>query len=426
MQNFVDYYSNFFARRLFRQERKQAAENPSTPEPAEKTAIPQQDRSTNLLDYAIFFNEGCGHQSAAETQEQDQDYLQRWLTFYKPDINALPQHHNIRHLQALQAELYQHHASLNSPLLAGAMLCLLIAAFLSMKNLWLLIVPVALFGLIWAKTYPALNSSKQEMQHNEQLLTEQQALLTNLKTQAKKLDKSESLRTLRANYTRRLEKFLQASIQEFLPDLTPLEISEKINAGEMQLYALESRGILQIPNIFQQHEEKVLALDTLIHKTGQGWCAVQPHEELRGLTRLHYFYGLIRLEQGAIICSAFYDWVGNQLYDEQRDYCSYQNMSHIRHFETAFPTENILADELPDEVYQLHFGEPVDVVSLSVRNGANYYCAVPVHQPTRKTTLSNLPDTLLCRHLRHDRNNMVTDLNRHIEHQHAPAVATNL
>lgn len=426
MQNFVDYYSNFFARRLFRQEREQAAKEPVTPEPTGKAPVSQQDRSTNLLDYAIFFNEGCGHQSATETQEQDQDYLQRWLTFYKPDTNALPQHKNIRRLTALQDELYQHHASLNSPLLAGAILCLLIAAFLSMKNLWLLIVPIALFGLIWIRTYPALHASRQEMQQNQQLLAEQQSLLIKLDKQARQLDKSEPLHTLRANYTRCLEQFLRASIQEFLPDLTPLAISEKINAGEMQLYALESRGILQIPNIFQQHEEKVLALDTLIHKTGQSWCAVQPYEELRGLTRLHYFYGIIRLEQGAIICSAFYDWVGNQLYDEQHDYCSYQNMSHIRHFETAFPTENKLVDELPDDVYQLHFGEAVDVVSLSVRNGANYYCALPVHQPTRKTTLSNLPDTLLCRHLRHDRNSMISDLNRHIENHSTPTVATNI
>ncbi len=417
MQNFVDYYSNFFARRLFRQARTNDATEQSSAETAEITLIPAQDQSTELLDYAIFFNEGCGYHSAAETQGQDAAYLRRWLTFYQPDTQRLPQHAHISRLETLKHELYQHHASLNSPLLAGLLLCLFIAALLSLKNLWLLLVPLALFGLIWSHTYPALSANAQHLQHTEQLLNEQRQLLAELKGQAKQMKSVETLHTLRANYTHCLENFLRGSIEEILPKLSPLDMSEQINAGTMQLYALESRGILQIPNIFQQHAEKLLSLDTLIHKTGQGWCAVQPYEELRGLTRLHYFYGIIRLEQGAIICSAFYDWVGNQLYDEQHDYCSYQNMTHIRHFETAFPTENQLADELPDAIYQLHFGEPVDVVALSVRSGEHYYCALPARQPTRKTTLSNLPDTLLCRHLRHDRSSLIADLNQHIEQQ---------
>ncbi|MGB1257864.1 MAG: hypothetical protein ACPG51_18470 [Thiolinea sp.] len=428
MQNFVDYYSNFFARQLFRQGREKAAAQRNEQPPVEdENIISPEDTRTSLFDYAIFFNSGCGHQSPAETVDQDENYLKRWLTFYRPDTGALPQQQNILRLQARHEALNERHAILSSPMLAGLMLCVIIATLLSLKgNFWLLLIPAVLFLLIWLKTHPDISNNAQHLMQNELLIAEQEALLASFQTQAKKIPQPESLHTLRKNYTLCLENFLHNSIREFMPELTPLEISESIHAGKMQLYALESRGILQIPNIFQQHTEKLLSLDTLIHKTGQGWCAVQPYEELMGLTRLHYFYGVIRFEQGAIICSAFYDWVGNTMYAEQRDYCSYRNMAHIRHFETAFPVENVLAEDLSDEVYQLHFGEAVEVVALTVRSGDQYYCALPVNQPVRKTTIDNLPDTLLCRHLRHDSRSLVSDISQHIEAHRpdAPGVQT--
>ncbi|PID34297.1 MAG: hypothetical protein CR976_01040, partial [Thiotrichales bacterium] len=67
-----------------------------------------------------------------------------------------------------------------------------------------------------------------------------------------------------------------------------------------------------------------------------------------------------------------------------------------------FPAENELSEDLPDEVYQLHFGDAVKVLSVQIRNGDQQYCVLPVNQPLRETLDIHLSNTLLVRHLKRD------------------------
>ena len=404
MQNFADYYSNMLAKQLFKESRQHDATIKNTHDPEhDEYHIPVQHVREDLLDYDVFFNAGCGHLNAEEVKGRGKAFVRRWLTFYKPDAGALPHHEHLQQLEKIRLHNNREHAQLTAPLLVALLVCVVLAAMLSLRDsVALLLIPVGIFMFVWLKTKPEVDASCQKRTQNRMLRQQQNELLAHLTEQADREYPPEPFETLQKNYTCTLEAFLRRSIYESLPGHNESTIREQLHSGGLQIFMLESRGILQIPDVCDHSADRLVSLESLVRETGKGWCALQPYAELEGLTRLHYVFCAIALEKGVILCNAYYDWVGDEMHVARSEYYDWQHISGARLQEVHFPTENELSEDLPDDVYQLHFGEAAQVLSVQIRNGDQQYCVLPLRQPLRETLHTNLPNTLLVRHLKRD------------------------
>lgn len=404
MQNFADYYSTMLAKQLFKESRQHEATIKNTHDPEhDEYHIPVQHMREDLLDYDVFFNSGCGHQNAQEVRGRDKAFVRRWLTFYKPDAGALPHHDHLLQLEACRVRNNREHARLTAPLLVALLVSVVLAAMLSVRDsVSLLLIPVAIFMFVWLKTKAEVGESCQRRAQNRRLREQQSQLLARLTAQAIREYPSEPVQKLQQNYTCTLEAFLRKSIYESLPGHNESIIKDQLHSGGMQIFMLESRGILQIPDVCHQSADRLVSLESLVRQTGKGWYALQPYAELEGLTRLHYVFCVVALEQGAILCNAYYDWVGDEMHMVRSEYYDWHHISGVRLQEVLFPAKNELSEDLPDEVYQLHFGDAAQVLSIKIRNGDQQYCVLPLHQPLRETLQTNLPNTLLVRHLKRD------------------------
>lgn len=404
MQNFADYYSAMLANQLFKESRKHetAAENARDSEHGEYH-IPVQHMQEDLPGYDIFFNPGCGHQNAKEIKGRNKTFIRRWLTFYKPDADALPQHDNLQQLEKHRTRNNREHAQLTAPLLVALLVCVVLAAVLSVRDsVSLLLIPLGIFGAVWFKTRTEVGFSRGKRTRNREMRRQQRGLLSHLTEQAGREYPQEPVEALQESYTFTLEAFLRRSIYDALPGLNDAMIKDQLHSGGMQVFMLESRGVLQIPDVCQQSAERLIALESLVRQTVKGWCALQPYAELKGLTRLHYVFCAIVMEQGVILCNGYYDWIGDEMHVARSEYYDWQHISGVRLQEVNFPAENKLSEDLPDDVYQLHFGSPAQVLSIQIRNGDQQYCVLPLHQPLRQTLQTNLPNTVLVRHLKRD------------------------
>lgn len=426
MQNFADYYSTMLARKLFKESREQAVTVKKQPSP-EEYHIPVQHQQEDLLDYEIFFNPGSGHHSAQEVKGRDKAFVRRWLSFYTPDAGALPHHDHLKQLERHKSLLTREHAQLVAPRLVALLVCAILAVLLSVRDSsLLLLIPLALFVFVWFKTSAEVNRSSQQLKKNRSLRVQQNYLLAELTEKAQQRYPVESLDHFQENYTVCLERFLRSSIHDLRPELKEHAIKDQLLSGEMQVFMLESRGILQVPDVCQQSGERLVALEALVRQSGSGWCALHPSPELEGMTRLHYVFCAIAMEQGVILCNAYYDWVGDEIHAAQSEYYGWQHIAGVRSHEVHFPADNALKDDLSNAVYELHFGEPVQVFSVRIRNGEQQYCALPLHRSLRQTVQPNLPGMLLVRHLKRDlpRLNSMLSARSHSLKTHAAGAAT--
>nr|CAA6828531.1 MAG: Unknown protein [uncultured Thiotrichaceae bacterium] len=404
MQNFADYYSTMLAKQLFNESRKRDETIKDTHDPDHSEYhIPVQHEQEDLLDYGVFFNPGCGHQNAQEIKGRNKDFIRRWLTFYKADADALPHHHNLQQLDARRILNNREHAQLTAPLLVTLLVCVIMAAILSVgKSTALLLVPIGIYIVVWLKIKPEVNVSRERRKSNRTLRQQQTTLLADLTEQAGFNSPVERFEVFQQNYTLTMEDFLRSSLYDALPGVNESMIRDQLHSGDMQVFMLESRGVLQVPDVCQQSAERLVSLESLVRQTGNGWCALQPHAELKGLTRLHYVFCVIFVQDGVVLCNAYYDWVGDEMHVARSEYYDWQHITGVRLHEVHFPAENSLSEDLSDDVYQLHFGQPAQVLSVQIQNGDQQYCVLPLNQPLRQTLHTNLPNTLLVRHLKRD------------------------
>jgi hypothetical protein len=405
MQNFADYYSTMLAKQLFKESRQQALDKNTTSDAEQNEAdhIAAEHLQEDLLAYSIFYNPGCGHQSGQETTGQSKAFLKRWLSFYQPDAALLPQHQNLQQLDEHKLVLNKEHARLTAPLLATFLISVIMAALLMFRDsLLLLLIPVALLLLIWLRIRAEVKHSNGLIKNNRKWHRQQTDLLAQLTEQLRHINVLENVVVLQENYTRALEGFLHRNLHDVMPDLDNEQIREQLHAGDMQVFVLESPGILQIPDLCRQSQERLLKLGTLIRPGAETWCAEQPYTELEGLTRIHYVCAAMVLEKGVVLCHAYYDWVSDEMCAAAGDYFRWQNVTHSRLFETRFPAENVLSEDLSDQAYRAHFAAPVQVLAVSIRNGEQQCCTLPLRKPLRQTLLPNIPGTLLVRHLKRD------------------------
>ncbi|MEZ5537581.1 MAG: hypothetical protein R3F02_18410 [Thiolinea sp.] len=427
MQNFADYYSTMLARQLLKESREQRTDAGNTSDAGQDDAdqIAAEHMHEDLLEYAVFYNPGCGHQSGHETKGQSKAFLKRWLSFYQADNTALPQHRNLQRLEQRKRVLNKEHAKTTAPLLATLLICLIIASLLMFGNsLFLLLIPVVLFFLVWLRVYKEVRQSSQRLKNNKKLRQQQAELLEHLSGQVSHINALENVLRLQENYTRTLEGFLRRSLSDFIPALDDWSVRDQLHTGQMQVFVLESPGILQIPDLCRQSPERLTDLGSLVRPGAEIWCAEQPYAELEGLTRIHYVCAAMLLEQGIILCHAYYDWVSDRIHAAGSDYVSWQNLLLPRLFETRFPAENVLSGDLSDELYRTHFGEPVKVFSVAVRNGEQHGCTLPLHQPLRQTLSTNMPGTLLVRHLKRDVVRLHSVLSMRIQQEQAKSRAS--
>ncbi|MEZ5477198.1 MAG: hypothetical protein R3E95_06860 [Thiolinea sp.] len=270
---------------------------PVSPWSATPAAQAPEHTRTDLFSYPVFFNPGCGHQHSTETRGRDAAFPAKRLSLLRPDVQALPQHANLEQLEQQRHVLYREQARLTAPRLAGLLLAVIIAALLTLRqNPWLLLIPLGLVCLTWLFTRPAVQAHTRLIRHNRKQWRQQHEILQGLQQQAAALDPALPLSAFQYAYAQRLEERLQHSLREYYPVLDHSALREQLHDGRLEVFLLESRGILQLPRTCtkdQDEDSKLLELSHLLEQSGTSCCALLPYPELQGITRLHYVFALL-------------------------------------------------------------------------------------------------------------------------------------
>jgi hypothetical protein len=414
MHNSIDYHSSLLARKLYRESQAQAAQQePSTPVTLEDI-IPATDTQADLLAYEVFSNSGCGCVNGKEllhSKHAAQDY---WFSFYPPQAHLLPQHENLNKLRARGHELHRSRATAYAPrLFMLTVLILMFALGLLTHNALLPLLSLILVLFIWIKTQASIQENHQHLVRNQTWLQQQQNLVTALAQQCQaltQLTQTLEAKPLQQNYTYQLETWLQDSINEFFPSLTRAELKTQLETGEFNFFLLESRAILQL--LAHKTNPSQEALQALLRAKGKGLFALQPFTQLEGLSRLHYLYALLCFEQGIVVCTAFYDWVTNDLYSVQEDYHPYRAIMDIQHASLRPSNHNPIPDYLSNELFQQQIKEPLQMVALGLHHQREYPCVlskIPLH---RRTYLQ-LPQLFFTHYLKRDICQMLATLTQH-------------
>lgn len=420
MNNLIDYHSIMLARKLFHQSQEQAraaatAKKNQTGAVCYEDIIPDSQKQDNALSYPVFHNPACGYLDGTETQHHDQAFKQRWQACYRAHPQQLPQHANLEKLQAHKRTLERTRAQLYAPRLAALTIAAFISSLLFFHEEWLLLMLPALFVLIvWGKTHAAIQENTQHIQQLNHLIAQQQELLTVLESKLTTPACPATIAsTFRQAYTLRLESFLHDSITEFFPSLDGDELKSQLRSNETKLFLLESPAILQLPPISQPSADNHTTLETLIQQGGKSLYALHILPELEGVARLHYLYGILCFEEGVLVCTGVYDWIGDCIHGEQRDFYPYRDLMHIHRTETHFPKTNPLPTLIPDEVYQQQFSQTVQIVSLGLCNRTQHSCTLPKIQVPSRTYL-NSPGNTFTPYLKRDPRQLVATLTTHL------------
>lgn len=411
MNNSIDYYSTLLARKLYRESQSQAAQQERNTPLTLEDIIPSTDTQADLLDYAVFSNPACGCVDGQEALQGKGQFQENWFNFYPPQSNLLPQHENLNQLMARRHELNRSRATQYAPRLF--MLTVLSGMFMLglLSQNWLLpLLTLVLVLVVWLKTYRGIQENNQHLARNHAWIQQQQTLLKHLEKQCQQLTQHLDAKPLQQNYTRQLEAWLHASISEFFPSLDQTELKNQLQTGDINLFLLESRAILQLlPNEASPSKD---SLNALLSAKGKSLFALQPFPPLEGLSRLHYLYALLCFEQGVLVCTAYYDWVSNDLYSLQQDFHPYREIMTIQHADLRPNEHNPVKNYLSDEIFQQQIREPLQVVGLGLRNGREYTCTlskIPLH---RRTYLQ-LPNLFFTHHLKRDIRQLIATLTKH-------------
>lgn len=411
MNNFVDYHSSLLARKLYRESQSQAAKQALRTPLSVEDIIPAADTQADLLEYAVFSNPACGCLDGKEALQGQQSFQECWFNFYPPQADLLPQHENLAKLQSRRQELNRSRATQYAPRLFMLTVFsgMLVLGLLSQN--WLLpLLTLALVLVVWLKTHQAIQENSEHLARNLLWIQQQQQLLQQLATQCQLLTKLTDVKILQQNYTRQLEAWLQDSVNEFFPSLQPEELKSQLQTGELNFFLLESRAILQLlPPEPSPNKETLQALLAL---KGKGLFALQPYPHLEGLSRLQYLYALLCFEQGVLICTAFYDWVSNDLYSVQQDFHPYREIMDVQHSDLRPNEHNPVQDYLSDEIFQRQIREPLQVVGLGLRNGRHYTCTVS-KLPLHRRTYLQVPHLFFTHYLKRDVRQLIATLTKH-------------
>lgn len=412
MNNSIDYHSTLLARKLYRESQSQAAakQDLSTPLTLEDI-IPAADTQADLLDYAVFSNPACGCLNGKEALNGNEQFQNYWFSFYPPQANLLPQHQNLNQLEERRAELNRSRATQYAPRLF--MITVLSGMFIFgvLSQNWLLpVLTLMLVLVVWIKTHASIQESNEHLARNRAWIQQQQSLLLNLDNQCQQLTKHLDAKPLQQNYTRQLETWLHDCLSEFFPSLEQAELKNQLQTGDINFFLLESRAILQLlPHEPSPNKE---TLQALLSAKGKSLFALQPFTELEGLSRLHYLHALLCFEQGVVVCTAFYDWISNDLYSVQQDFHPYRDIMDIHHADLRPNEQNPVKDYLADDIFQRQIKEPLQVVALGLRNGREYSCTlskIPLH---RRTYL-HLPNLFFTHYLKRDIRQLMATLTKH-------------
>ena len=411
MHNSIDYHSSLLARKLYRESQSQAAQpEPSTPITLEDI-IPATDTQADLLAYEVFSNLGCGCVNGQEVLHSKQAAHDYWFSFYPPQAQLLPQHANLSQLLARRSELNRSRTTYYAPRLF--ILSILVGMFVlgALTNNWLLpLLSLILVLLVWIKTQPSIQENNEHLARNQAWIQQQQNLLAQLVQQCQQLTCSLDAKLLQHNYTRQLETWLQDNVNEFFPSLTQAELKTQLEKGECHFFLLESRAILQLlPHETNPSQE---ALHALLRAKGKGLLALQPFTQLEGLSRLHYLYALLCFEHGIVVCTAFYDWVTDDLYSVQQDFHPYREIMDIQHANFRPTDHNPVSNYLSTELFKRQIKEPLQKVALGLCHGHEYPCVlskIPLH---RRTYLQ-LPQLFFTHYLNRDIRQLIATLTKH-------------
>lgn len=411
MNNSIDYHSTLLARKLYRESQSQAAKQElSTPLTLEDI-IPAIDTQADLLAYEIFSNPACGCLNGTEVLQGNPQFQDYWFNFYPPQANLLPQHENLAKLTARRTELNRIRATQYAPrLFMLTVLSGMFALGVLSNNALLPLLTLVLVLVVWIKTHRGIQANNEHLARNQAWIQQQQTLLTHLETQGQHLTKHLDAKPLQQNYTRQLEAWLHDSISEFFPSLEQAELKNQLQNGDINFFLLESRAILQLlPNETSPSKD---TLQALLNSKGKGLFALQPFTHLEGLSRLHYLYAILCFEQGVVVCTAFYDWVSNDLYSVQQDFHPYREIMGIQHADLRPNEQNPVRAYVNDEIFQRQIKEPLQVVALGLRNGREYSCTlskIPLH---RRTYLQ-LPNLFFTHYLKRDIRQLIATLTKH-------------
>lgn len=411
MNNSIDYHSTLLARKLYRESQSKAANQPLSAPLNTEDIIPTTDTQADLLEYAVFSNPACGHLNGKESLQGNEQFQENWFNFYPPQASLLPQHENLAKLQARRQELNRSRATQYAPRLF--MLTVLSGMFVLglLSHNWLLpLLTLTLVLVVWLKTHRAIQDSNAHLARNLSWIQQQQQLLQQLESKCQQLTKPTDAKILQQSYTRQLEAWLHDSVNEFFPSLQPVELKNQLQTGDINFFLLESRAILQLlPHEPSPNKD---TLQALLSVKGKSLFAMQPYPHLEGLSRLHYLYALLCFEQGVVICTAFYDWVSNDLYSVQQDFHPYREIMDVHHGDLRPSEHNPVKEHISDDIFQRQIREPLQVVALGLRNGRHYACTlskIPLH---RRTYLQ-MPNLFFTHYLKRDVRQLIATLTKH-------------
>lgn len=380
--------------------------------------LPEEHTSDDLFSYEIFHNAASGYQTGAEylTLGDKADCCQRWLAYYPPDTQQLPQQKNLQRLLAQSETLTHEAAALKSPRLAITTLCMVIGLFLLFSNNpTVAIIPFLIMMGMWVYSAPGLLAHQQKVNDNTRLMKSQLALLKRLKTEAEHLPVAATESEMQDAFSQTLHDFLISSVQHYVPAISEERLIQNLHEKRTKIFMLASSAMLQATSLCQTGETKAPhpSLENRLQALRSSLCALPKRDGQH--TRLLYLYTLICMENSVLLCTAFYDRVSNTLHGKQRFYYHYEDLKRIQNTNTRLTDEDTcFKDYLSEPLCERYRQQALKVIALHTGDGEKHCCVLPRQPVATKLFATTGHHARLTRYIMRDVDKMTAGLSSRI------------
>lgn len=419
MNNPTDVYTLRQAETLLKKSQHPNTAPTSEEQPLTFANLPEAHQNDDLFSYKIFHNCASGYQTGAEYLSFGDHAAcrQRWLAYYPPDTQQLPQQKNLKRLLAQSETLAKEAAALKAPRLAISTLCILVGLFLLLSNNpTIAIIPFLIMMGVWVYSAPSLLKHQQRVDDNTRLMKAQLALLKRLKNEAEHLPVAATESEMQDAFSQTLHDFLVPSVQHYAPAISEERLIQNLHEKRAHIFMLASSAMLQATSLCQTGETTQAphpSLEKRLQELRSSLCALPKRDGQH--TRLLYLYTLICMENGVLLCTAFYDRVSDTLHGKQRFYYHYEDLKRIQNTNTRLTDEDTcFKDYLSESLCERYRQQALKVIALHTGDGEKHCCVLPRQPVATKLFATTGHHARLTRYIQRDVDKMAAGLSSRI------------
>lgn len=332
-----------------------------------------------LLTYPLFTNPACGNQTGEEffNPNAQEEHCRRWLHFFTPDANQLPQEAQWQAMEQQLALLKHRYRSATSPRLAAFTAAMLTLILLLMRGHFLLATaPIAAVIGYWMRTEQQAKQARQDLLAHLAEMDKLHTQKENLLHQFASLPPPAEQTDFHQRYQQAKTRLLQNTLLHLLRPHQLGDLNKVLKQQQWVGFINESWGYLQIP-LKAQRNSKIARL--LLDEQQPTLMALQTEHHERSsetLFRVQYVHLWLLTPSGLLLGYAYYDRVTDQFLYEQHEFHPYSQLTHIRTTEQPLPEHSVLKERLPETLYRRYFRQPLSVLSIGTNAGKLYECAL--------------------------------------------------